>query len=223
MKGFHFTHMIYGVYLIDGDSGILLLEHFFHQLDKKKMPDVKIITNFFSELNTIIDDIQFAMVKGRDVSNMNRIISSENSTIILHYYAVGRILICSISDPDDENGEIIEVMKRVGLRFWNRYQVAIEAFRLGSEKPSCRGFEYELEILFYGGKIAFHLPQLIINPVALDRVRKMGAIDDLEYKVASLCNGKNSEHKIIKDLKLSQFQMRKIMQKLLKNDIIEFV
>jgi hypothetical protein len=215
--------MIYGVYLIDGDSGILLLERFFHQLDKKKMPEVKVITNFFSELNTIIDDIQLAMVKGRDLSNMNRIISSENSTIILHYYSAGRILICSISDPDDENAEIIEVMKRVGLRFWNRFHGEIEAFRLGGEKPVCKGFDYELDILFFGGKIAYHLPQLIISPVALDRVRKVAGIDDLEYKVALLCNGKNSEHKIIKDLNLSQFQMRKIMQKLLKNDIIELV
>ena len=108
------------------------------------------------------------------------------------------------------------------MRFWSRYQHQIEAFRLGGEKPIFNGYDYELDTLFLGGKIAYHLPQLITNPVSLDQVHKIGVINDLEYKVAYLCNGKNSEHKIAKDLQLSMFQIRKIMNKLVKNDLIEF-
>ena len=151
------------------------------------------------------------MVKGRDVSNMNRIITSENSTIILHFYASGRILICTISDPDDDNGEIIDVIKRVGMRFWSRYQHQIEAFRLGGEKPIFNGYDYELDTLFLGGKIAYHLPQLITNPVSLDQVHKIGVINDLRVlKLRISAMGKFKNTKIRKKISSSQcFQIRK--------------
>jgi hypothetical protein len=102
---------------VDADSGILLLEK---KLKTRKGNDVSAdaLANFFGELNGMIDDIQKSMKKGRDVSNMTRVVSSENSSISLHYQPKARVLVCAISDPDDDVERITQNLKLLGKRFW---------------------------------------------------------------------------------------------------------
>ena len=52
--------MIYKIYLVDGDSGILISENIFKAFSKEKDIETEIITGFFKAVNSMIDEIQFA-------------------------------------------------------------------------------------------------------------------------------------------------------------------
>ncbi|GAJ23221.1 unnamed protein product, partial [marine sediment metagenome] len=79
---------------------MVLIETTFKELKKDKIPK-GVIPGFFKEINDIIDVIQSAMVKGKNRAEITRIVESENSTIIIIYHPLSRILFCSISDADD--------------------------------------------------------------------------------------------------------------------------
>ena len=118
--------MIYKIFLIDADNGISLVESTFKEL--KKIQD-DIITGFFNAINTTIDVIQEAMIKGRRVNEMDRILQSEDSIIFIYYHPLSRILFCSISDADDNSEKIEEVIHIIANRFWKKHQSDLKNFR----------------------------------------------------------------------------------------------
>jgi len=107
-------NLIYKAFLIDGDNGISLFESTFKEL--KKIQD-DILTGFFNVISKTIDVIQESMAKGRRVNEMNRIIEAEDSTIVIYYHPLSRILFCSISDADDDTEKIKDVIHKIARRF----------------------------------------------------------------------------------------------------------
>ncbi|MHA1821828.1 MAG: hypothetical protein ACTSU2_11135 [Promethearchaeota archaeon] len=214
--------MIYLILIIDGDSGILLIERQYKPLEKKKNNlNAEILAGFFKAVNKMIDEIQFAMKKGRDVSNMTRLLEGENSLIIIYYQPIARVLVCAISDPDDNHDEIIGILKTLGKRFWAKHRRDLDLFRKEGNRERFSSFGIEIDTYSLEGKVAEKFPKLLIALQALERVKMMGVIDDLEYKVAKICNGKNSVLKISKELGKSEDDIKKILNKLAEFDIIK--
>ena len=162
--------MIHSIILVDADSGILLLEK---KLKPQKANDVSAdaLANFFGELNSMIDDIQKSMKKGRDVSNMTRVVSSENSSITLHFQPNARVLVCSISDPDDDVEKITHNLKLVGKRFWLKHKTDLDIFRKENLRDIFNPFGVDIETITLGGKIGEKFPKLLIAEPALERIK----------------------------------------------------
>lgn len=212
--------MIYSIILVDADSGILLLEK---KLETSKVNDVSAdaLANFFGELNSMIDDIQKSMKKGRDVSNMNRVISSENSSINIHYQPKARVLVCAISDPDDDVEKITQNLKFVGKRFWLKHKTDLEIFRKENIRDIFNSFAVDVETISLGGKIGEKFPQLLIAEPALERIKMMGIINTEEYNVANLCDGRTSAIKIAKKLEITPTLAKKVLNKLEDLDVVK--
>lgn len=205
---------------MDADSGILLLEK---KLKIRKGNDVSAdaLANFFGELNGMIDDIQKSMKKGRDVSNMNRVVSSENSSISLHYQPKARVLVCAISDPDDDVERITQNLRLLGKRFWLKHKTDLEIFRKENIREIFNPFGVDIETISVGGKIGEKFPKLIIAEPALERIKMMGIINMDEYNVANLCDGKTSALRISKELEISSDNAKKVLNKLEELDVVK--
>lgn len=207
--------MIFSVYLIDADNGILLLEKNFkplHRPSTTKDLAPGVIAEFFSAINSFIDEIQAAMRKGRDVSNMNRTLLAENSTVSMHYQPEGRVLISSISDPDDDTDVIVAGLRRIGEKFWKKHRENIEEFRVSMDKTSFKGFIPDIELVLRDGKVAEIFPRLAIPIKTLQRLRLMGVINDEDYRLV--------EH-LDKEL-VSPLSLSKSLGKT-KNDVMEML
>jgi hypothetical protein len=214
--------MIYQIIIVDSDSGILILEKQLKALDKPKTLNNEILAGFFKALNSVIDEIQKSMKKGRDVENMSRIVSSENSLIILHFHPQSRVLMCSISDPDDEQEKLIEVLRVLAKRFWSKHQSDIEIFRKKNTRDVFTAFSVDIETYTLGGKVAEKFPSLLIAESALDRIIKMGVVTDFEYEISKLCDGSRSAMKIaIKLGGVSVESVKRSLNKLEDLDIIK--
>ncbi|MHA1340080.1 MAG: hypothetical protein ACTSRZ_12345 [Promethearchaeota archaeon] len=213
--------MIYSVIIVDADSGILILEKQMKILDKRDKISPDVLAGFFRALNNMIDDIQHFMKKGRDVSNMTRTVASEGSTIILHYQPQARILICSISDPDDDEERIKEILKNLGKRFWLKHRGDLNIFRKENIREIFNSFSIDIENFTLNGRVAERFPKLLVGKMALDRIRTMGIIDNTEYKIANLCDGKTSALKIAKELELSKENVFRALHRLEDVDIIK--
>jgi len=98
------------------------------------------------------------MVKGRNVNEITRIVESENSTIIIIYHPLSRILFCSISDADDDVDKLIEVIKKIINRFWKKHKSDIKIFRTTSEKSRFQTIIADIENLTRGGTLAEVFP-----------------------------------------------------------------
>ena len=158
--------MLYKVYLIDGDNGISLLETTFKEL--KKIQD-DILTGFFSAINKMIDTIHEAMAKGRNPNEMMRVLEAEGSTIVIYYHPLSRILICSISDADDNTEIIKDIVHKIGRRFWKKHQPDLKIYRSTTEKNKFLTFTADIENLTTGGRIAEIFPRLLV--VLSQRIR----------------------------------------------------
>ncbi len=211
--------MIYKIYLIDGDNGISLLESTFKEL--KKIQD-DIITGFFKAINITIDIIQKAMVKGRRVNEMDRILQSEDSTIFIYYHPLSRILFCSISDADDNTDKIEEIIHKIANRFWKKHQSDLKNFRATTDKSRFQTLIADIENLTIGGKIAEVFPNLIVAKSVLEKVLSMGMIADFDFQVALQCTGKDSPLKISRNLNKKRTEINEILKKLEDLDIIKF-
>jgi len=211
--------LIYKVYLIDADNGISLLESTFKEL--KKIQD-DIITGFFKAINITIDIIQKAMVKGRRVNEMDRILQSEDSTIFIYYHPLSRILFCSISDADDNTDKIEEIIHKVANRFWKKHQSDLKNFRATTDKSRFQTLIADIENLTIGGKIAEVFPNLIVAKSVLEKVLSMGMIADFDFQVALQCTGKDSPLKISRNLNKKRTEINEILKKLEDLDIIKF-
>ncbi len=212
--------MIYKIYLIDGDSGILILESTFKKLAEDKLDD-DLIPGFFKEINKIIDHIQEAMAKGEKGNEIIRVLESESSTIIIYFYPLPRILFCSISDADDDSDKLIEVIHKIANRFYKKHQSDINIFRTTSENTSFKTFTADIENLTHNGHIGEVFPNLLIVKNVLSKIFNMGMISDFEFHVALLATGENSPLKISRMLHKSKLEIAEALIKLKELDIIK--
>lgn len=204
--------------MIDGDNGISLFESTFKEL--KKVHD-DILTGFFSAINKTIDIIQESMAKGRRVNEMNRIIESEDSTIIIYYHPLSRILFCSISDADDDIEKIKDVIHKIAKRFWKKHQSDLKVFRATTEKVRFQTLTADIENLTRGGKIAEVFPKLLVVKSVLEKVLTTGMINDFDFQIALLCTGKNSPLKISRMLRFKRNEIDDALKKLDQLDIVK--
>ncbi len=211
--------MIYKVYLIDADSGISIFEVTFREL--KKIQD-DILTGFFQVINKTIDVIQESMTKGRRVNEMNRIVESEDSTILIYFHPLSRVLFCSISDADDDTEKIEEIIHNIATRFWKKHQSDLKVFRATTEKSRFQTFSADVENLTIGGRIAEVYPKLLVVKKVLEKVLLMGMIDEIDFQIALLCTGNSSPLKISRSNKKKKKEIHDILKKLDELDIIEF-
>jgi hypothetical protein len=209
--------LIYKAYLIDGDNGISLFESTFKEL--KKIQD-DILTGFFKAINKTIDIIQESMAKGRRVNDMNRIIEAEDSTIVIYYHPLSRVLFCTISDADDDIIKIKEVIQKIAQRFWKKHQSDLKAFRTTTEKSRFQTLNADIENLTNGGRIAEVFPKLLVARKVLEKVLTMGMIDEDGFKIALLCTEKNSPLKISRILNKKRNEINDGLKKLEQLDLI---
>jgi len=213
--------LIYKVVLIDGDDGILILEKSFKEFNKSKNLKTELLTDFFKEVNKMIDDLQDAMTKGSRLGDTNRIISGDYSTIIMYYHSLSHVLFCSISDDDDDKEKLIEILQNFGLKFYEKYEKDLKKFRKTSEKKYFLSFIDDIDVLSVRGRGAEILPKLIIAKNVLERIKNMGIINDKELKIALECNGKKSLLKISRNLSIVESKIRESLKKLENLEIIK--
>ncbi|MFO7795727.1 MAG: hypothetical protein ACQERB_03135 [Promethearchaeati archaeon] len=212
--------MIYKIFLIDGDSGIAILDTTLKKFSKDEI-EKEVLPNFFNEVNKIIDNIHGAMEKGRNLDEVIRIIEAESSTMVILYHFPSRILICSISDADDNIESIKKAMQKIGNKFWKKHKSEIENFRNDNDKTKFKTFDADIEIITIGGKIAEEYPQLIIIKNVLENIRSMGIINDLEYLVALKCDGRNSPLEISRKFEKTKMEIYEVLKKLEELEIIK--
>jgi len=211
-------NLIYKAFLIDGDNGISLFESTFKELNKIQDD---ILTGFFNAINKTIDVIQESMAKGRRVNEMNRVIEAEDSTIVIYYHPLSRILFCSISDADDDTEKIKEVIHKIAIRFWKKHQSDLKVFRATTEKTRFQTLSADIENLTRGGKIAEVFPKLLVAKSVLEKVLTMGMINDSDFQIALLCTEKNSPLKISRKLSLKRNEVDDALKKLEQLDIVK--
>lgn len=197
------------------------MEATFKELKKDKIPN-GVIPGFFKEINDIIDVIQAAMVKGKNGDEITRIVESENSTIIIIYHPLSRILFCSISDADDEVDKLIEVIKKIANRFWKKHQSDIKIFRTTSEKSRFQTSIADIENMTRGGTIAEVFPKLLVVKNVMTKILSMGMINENDFQVALKCTGESSPLKIGRDLGKTRNDVNEVLKRLEQLDIIKF-
>jgi hypothetical protein len=206
--------------LIDADNGISLVEHTFEVFRKKTIED-DILTKFFNSINKTIDNIQEAMLKGRRINEINRILESEDSIVFIYFHPLSRVLFCSISDADDEMEKIKNSLHKIGNRFWKKHQGDLNLYRSTTEKSHFETFKADIENLMLGGKVAEVFPTLLIIKSVLEKILSMGMISEFELNVALKCDGKNSPLKISRLLDESKNNIYDALKKLESLDIIK--
>ena len=209
------------MFLIDADSGILLLEHSFKQLANYMNGESQVLANFFQTLNSTIDDIHKSMRKGRDLSHMDRILNSEGATVVLHYHPEGRVLFASVADADDNVEKILDLLKDLSRRFWKIHASDVEQFRLNSQKDVFKSFLIDIQMLLLNGKVAENFPKLTVSELTLERVFKMGMITKQELTIAKLCNGSNSPLQLSRKMELHMSDIQQFLRHLVNLDIIQ--
>ena len=212
--------MIYKIYLIDGDNGISILEASFKDFKEGKI-NKDIIPGFFKEINRIIDNIQDAMAKGEKKDELLRTVESENSSIIIFYHPDSRILFCSISDADDNTDSLIEVIRKIAIRFWKKHKSDIEVFRNTTEKSRFHTIITDIENLTHGGTIAEVFPKLLIVESVLKKIVSMGMISKDDFQIAIKCNGKTSPLEISRIFGKTKLEIYESLKKLEQLDIIQ--
>ena len=213
--------MIYKIFLIDADNGISLLELTFKGFNQSKSTiQDETLAAFFRAVNTMIDNVQEAMAKGRRMNEMTRILKSEESTILIYYHPLSRVLFCSISDADDDTDKVKQSINNIGSRFWKKHKGDLKNYRITTEKNRFDAFKAEIENLSLGGRIAEVFPKVLIIKSVLEKVLSMGMISDFELRVALKCDGKNSPLKISRIFEVSENEINEILKKLEQLDII---
>ena len=204
--------------MINSDDGISILHSTFKEL--KRIQD-DILTGFFSAINKTIDVIQGAMAKGKRVNEMNRVLQSEESTILIYYHPLSRILFCSISDADDNIDLLKDLVYKIAVRFWKKHESDLKLFRTTTEKSRFQTFKADIENLTIGGRAAEVFPRLLVVKNVLEKVLTMGIINDFDFQVALNCNGENSPLKISRILTKNLSEIQEILKKLEQLDIIQ--
>jgi len=212
--------VIYKIFLINADDGIAILEAVFKEFGKKIMDDI--LTGFFNAINRTIDRIHEAMSKGRRINEMTRVLQSEDSTIVIYYHPLSRVLFCSISDADDDTDKIKRTMHKIGRRFWKKHQSTLKEFRTSNDKGRFLAFRTDIENITLGGRIAEVFPKHIVDKKVLEKILSMGMINEFDFRVALSCNGKNSPLKIARIYGKTRNEINDVLKKLEQLDIIKY-
>ncbi|MBY9006246.1 MAG: hypothetical protein KGD63_05770 [Candidatus Lokiarchaeota archaeon] len=212
--------MIYKIYLIDGDNGISLLNTTFKKFKKPEIEKI-VFEDFFNAINTTIDNIHKAISEDKETNKIIKLIETISSTILLFYHPISRILICSISDEEDNIEKLKESIYKIMNRFWQKYKSELELYRSTTDKTKFQIFKVDIEILTMGGEIAVEYPKLIIIKNVLNNIRSMGIINDLDYLVAMNCSGTNSPLEISRMLEKTKFEIHEVLNKLESLKIIK--
>ena len=162
------------------------------------------------------------MVKGSNKEDMIRIVESENSTIIIIYHPLSRILFCSISDSDDDVDKTIEAIHKISNRFWKKHKSDIKIFRATSQKSRFQTIIADIENICQGGKIAEIFPKLLVVNKVLHKIMTMGMINEEDFQVALRCTGEASPLKIARELAKTRNVVNNVLKKLEQLDIINF-
>ncbi|MHA1148890.1 MAG: hypothetical protein ACTSR8_11690 [Promethearchaeota archaeon] len=211
--------MIYKIFIVDADNGISLLETVFKEFGKQI--EDEILTGFFNAINRTIDNIQAAMSKGRRINEMTRVLESEDSTIMIFYHPLARVLFCSVSDADDDTDKIREMIHKIGTRFWKKHQSDLKVFRTTTEKTPFITFKSDIENISMGGRIAEVFPKKMVVKRVLEKILSMGMITDFDYQIAMSCSGKNSPLKIARLYGRTRNEINEVLKKLEELDIIK--
>ena len=212
--------MIYKIYIIDGNSGISILESSFKDF-KNIDAGREIIPNFFKILNKTIDKIQEAVTKGGKAEEITRVIEAEDSTIMIYFHPSSRVLFCSISDADDDIDKLKNAIKKISSRFWRKHQSDIKIFRSTNKKGKFQAINADIENITMGGRIAEIFPKLLVVRKVLEKILSMGTITDFDFQIALQCNGKNSPLNISKTFEKSRYEIFEVLKKLERLDIIK--
>ena len=78
--------MLHSILIIDGESGISLLEY--HNKSKSKA-----FGNFFQAINHIVDDIRESLQEERGLTDHTRVLMVDANSITIHYSQAGKFLI----------------------------------------------------------------------------------------------------------------------------------
>ena len=210
--------IIYKVYLIDSSTGISLFESTYKELIKIQDD---ILTDFFSAINKTIDIIQESMSKGKRVNEMNRVLESEDSTILIYYQPLSGILFCLISDADDETDILKDVANKIANRFWKKHQSDLKVFRTTTEKSRFQTLNADIENLTMGGKIAEVFPKLLVAKSVLEKILSMGTISNEDFQIALLCNQQNSPLNISRTLNRKRKEIYEALKRLEQLDIVK--
>ena len=208
--------MIHQLYIIDGETGLSIIEY----LD---YPKSKEFNDFFQVINDVMDDIR-SNIQDNDngaLSNFSRILMIDKFSIIIHYYHPAKILLCCLSDVDDIKEKILSVLETLGKRFWQKHSTDINKFLQTNKKAIFNSFIIEIEMLTRSGKIAENLPKLIVNESTLNRLCKMEIISENELSIAKICRGTLSPLQISEKTNISHENVTEILKKLKKIDIIK--
>ena len=162
------------------------------------------------------------MAKGRKKEEMTRIIESENSTIIIYFHGISRILFCIIADADDDIDKLVDVIKKIATRFYKKHQSDLDEFRTTTEKARFQSITADIENLTNGGKIAEIFPKLLVVKNVLEKIYSMGMINEDDLKIAINCSGDNSPLMIARATERTRNQVNEILRKLEQLDIITY-
>ncbi|MBN1800049.1 MAG: hypothetical protein JW891_00995 [Candidatus Lokiarchaeota archaeon] len=207
--------------MIDSNSGISLLESSFKEFKDNKAEE-GLFPGFFNAINRTIDSVQAAMSTGRKIDEILRIVEAEDSIIVIFFHPESAILFCSISDADDDISCLKDIMRKIATRFWKRHKADLKIFRSTTDKSKFQSLIVDIENLTMGGKIAEFFPKLLVVKGVLDKILSMGLIDEIDYRIASKCDGMNSPLKIAKELYEDRLKIRESIVKLKNLDIISF-
>ena len=211
--------LIYKVFLIEVDNGISLMEISFKEFQKKFKNNF--FSGFFDTINRTIDNIKEAMAKSESTNEMTRVLESEDTTFLIYYHHPSRVLICSISDADDDIGQTKKVLQKIGQRFWKKHRSDLKLFRETTEKKF-QSFIADIENITFGGRISEVFPKLLVVESVLERILDTGVITEFEHGVALQCNGKNSPLKISRMYsEKNRTEIKEILKKLEQLDIIK--
>ena len=190
---------------------------------KFKKPEIEkiVFEDFFNAINTTIDNIHKAISEDKETNKIIKLIETISSTILLFYHPISRILICSISDEEDNIEKLKESIYKIMNRFWQKYKSELELYRSTTDKTKFQIFKVDIEILTMGGEIAVEYPKLIIIKNVLNNIRSMGIINDLDYLVAMNCSGTNSPLEISRMLEKTKFEIHEVLNKLESLKIIK--
>ncbi len=180
-----------------------------------------IFPGFFETINRTINNIKKAMAKSESANEMNRVLESEDTTFLIYYHHPSRVLICSISDADDDIDQTKKALYKIGQRFWKKHRSDLKLFRETTEKKF-QSFIADIENITFGGRISEVFPKLIVVESVLERILANGIINEFDHGVALQCNGKNSPLKISRMYpEKNRTEINEILKKLEQLDIIK--
>ncbi|MFX1395088.1 MAG: hypothetical protein ACFFAH_16160 [Promethearchaeota archaeon] len=196
------------------------MEVTFKKFQKKTKNNL--FSGFFNDVNHALKNIQELMSKENNLNDLIRIFEYEDSTLVIFYHPLSKILFCSISDSDDDIDQIKMALHKISTRFWKKHSSDLDLFRETTEKNRFQTFIVDVENLLLGGRIAEVFPKVLVARNVLEKILSTKIISEFDLKVALECNGKNSPLKISRMYpEKNTNEIKEILKKLEQLDIVK--